>query len=204
MQFKVFKFAAVLFAIVTSRALSAIPSFDMTLQAFEAVLNSKIREDTSDKNNAEASTVSSCRQAKSRVTCSFHDKGFRDSLAEFERLGMMSGKFALKMKLDVDIVDGKVVGVIIRGDRGDPVNLFQFVATVENIAQIWDPQIGKTDDPKEFPNELGLMRGDSDDDINSYRTVTKPYAIISCIARDSHVSTAVDCQFIPRGGELPH
>jgi hypothetical protein len=40
--------------------------------------------------------------------------------------------------------------------------------------------------------------GNDAPDIGDARSLIRPYAEITCISRDSHVSTEVECQFVPR------
>jgi hypothetical protein len=132
-------------------------------------------------------------------TCNFHDAGFQSTVANFKKLDILNGRFLLKLKLVVDTADGKVSRMTLSGDRGDPVNLVQFIGTVLNIMQTFDPKVGEQEgESKKIADELGLMRGDDSDDIGKPRTAIEPYAEIDCLSQDSHVTTRVDCQFIPR------
>ena len=79
------------------------------------------------------------------------------------------------------------------------MNLFQFIGTVQNVMQTFDRKVGLEEgESTKIVDELGLMRGDSADDIGKPRTAILPYAEIDCLSRDSHVTTGIECQFIPR------
>jgi len=152
-----------------------------------------------DKKHADASTTRECRKADTTYSCGFNDAGFQSSISEFKKLNLMNGKFYLKLGLAVDTVDGKVSRITLSGDRGNFANLLQFVSTVDNIAETFDVKVDQeSSDLKKFNDDLGLMRGDDAADIGERSLVIKPYAAISCLYEDSHVSTRVECQFEPR------
>jgi hypothetical protein len=55
------------------------------------------------------------------------------------------------------MVEGKVSRIVLSGDRGDPVNLLQFVGTVENVMQTFDPSVGKAEgESLKIAEKLGL------------------------------------------------
>jgi len=79
------------------------------------------------------------------------------------------------------------------------MNLMQFVSTVVNVMQIFDPQVGhENGEMMKITSELGLMRGDAADDVGKVRTMIKPYAEIDCLTKKSDISTRVECRFVPR------
>jgi hypothetical protein len=104
------------------------PAIGMTFDDFRKALDEKIREDTTDKTML-ADTTAACTKTKDTYVCTFHDAGFRRSVAAFEKLGVLSDRFVSRISL--------------AGDRSDPVNLFQFYGTVVNVMQISDPEVGQ-------------------------------------------------------------
>ncbi len=200
MKFRARVVMAAILASVAAGATQAQPAaFDITFDAFRKALDNKIREDTTDKSRPDFSTTSVCRKAQDSYICDFHDAGFQSTVANFKKLDVLNGRFVLKLELDVDTVGGKVSRITLSGDRGDPVNLLQFIGTVENIMQTFDPEVGQGEgESTKIVDELGLMRGDDADDIGERRTAIEPYAVIDCLSRDSHVSTRLQCQFVPR------
>ena len=178
---------------------SAPATFDFDFDSFRDALDSKIRADVIDKSQPDFSTTKDCNKEADEYYCSFHDAGFQSSISEFKKLDILNGKFTLKLTLLVNTFNGKVSRITLQGDRGDPVNLFQFIGTVEDIIGTFDPEAGKAPgDSAKVTAELGLMRGDNADDINRARTTIKPYAVIGCMTKDSHRTTQVECEFIPR------
>jgi hypothetical protein len=178
---------------------SSTSIFSMTFDVFRKALDDKIREDTNDKSRPDFSTTNICVKVKNSYTCNFHDAGFQSTVANFKKLDLMNGRFKLKLRLDVDMVGGKISLITLSGDRGDPVNLFQFIGTVENVMQIFDPAVGKGEgESKKIADDLGLMRGDSADDIGKPRVAIEPYAEIDCLYQDSNATTHVECRFLPR------
>ena len=175
------------------------PTFAVTFDAFREALNDKIRKDTLDKGNPDFSTTNICRKAKDSYTCNFHDAGFQDAVANFKKLDVMSGHFTLKIRLDADTVAGKVSVITLSGDRRDHVNLMQFIGTVVNVLQTFDPKVVQRDQElKTVIDELGLMRGNSADDIGKPRSTIEPFAAIECLYQDSNITTHVECRFVPR------
>lgn len=173
--------------------------FDQSFEQFRAALDRKIRDDTTDKSASDWSTTKQCRKAGNVYTCSFNDKGFQSSLAEFKKLNLMNGKFTLKMTLTVETSGGRVSKVRLNGDRGDPVNLLQFSSTATNIMQLFEPGIvdgeGKS---LALVKELGLMRGDADPTTGQPVVVIKPYAAIACLMVPSTIATGQACEWVPR------
>jgi hypothetical protein len=175
------------------------PTFDMNFDAFRKALDDKIRDDTLDKSRPDFSTTKVCGKEADRYTCNFHDTGFQSTIGNFKKLDLLNGQFTLKLRLTVDTAGGKVSRITLYGDRADPANILQFVGTVENIMQTFDPKAGEEEgQTKKIADDLGLMRGDSADDIGKPRTVIEPYAEIDCLSQNSHVSTQVECRFLPR------
>jgi hypothetical protein len=174
-------------------------TFDMTFDAFRKALDAKIREDTTDKSHPDASTVRGCQKVQESYSCTFNDTGFRSSINHFKKLNLMNGSFTFTLRLEVETVGGNVSKIILAGDRGDPANLMQFIATVVNTMQVWDPTAGKGKGAmKAITDELGLLRGDGAQDIGKVRTDIKPYAQIDCLSQNSDVTTLVACRFSPR------
>ena len=183
----------------TSPQTSPALTFPMTFDAFRKALDDKIREDILDKSRPDFSTTNVCRNANGSYTCNFHDAGFQSTVTNFKKLDLMNGRFTLKLKLDVETVGGKVSLITLSGDRGDPVNLLQFIGTVENVMQTFDPKAGQPEgESKKIADDLGLMRGDNADDIGKLRTAIEPYAEIDCLYQNSNVTTHVECRFVPR------
>ncbi len=183
----------------TSQHAAAALTFPMTFDAFRKTLDGKIRDDTIDKSRPDFSTTNVCRNANEHYTCDFHDAGFQSTVTNFKKLDLINGRFTLKLKLDVETVGGKVSLIILSGDRGDPVNLLQFVGTVENVMQTFDSTVGQqSGEEKKIVDELGLMRGDNADDIGKPRTAIKRYAEIDCLYQNSKLTTHVECRFVPR------
>jgi hypothetical protein len=170
----------------------------MPFNDFRKALDGKIQNDTTDK-TAAADTTAVCTKKKDAYSCTFHDAGFQRSVAAFEKLGVLGGRFQLKMKMVVDTADGKVSRISVTGVRSDPVNLFQFYGTVVNIMQISDPEVGAgKGESEKLAEKLGVMRGDDADDIGKAHTDIEPYAEIKCLSQNSHISTAVECVFTPK------
>jgi hypothetical protein len=154
-------------------------TFHFTFEAFRKALDYKIRDDTLDKSDPDFSTTNVCRKPADRYACNFHDSGFQSTVANFKKMDILNGRFTLKLSLAVDTADGEVSSIVLSGDRGDPVNLFQFIGTVENIMQTFDPKIGQEEgQSKKLVDDLGLMRGDSAADIGKPRTIIEPYASV--------------------------
>jgi hypothetical protein len=182
-------------------SLSSPPTetFSMTFDEFRKALDGKIRVDTLDKSRPDFSTTNNCQRIKESYTCDFHDAGFQSTVTNFKKMDILNGRFALKLKLGINTADGKLSRITLSGDRGDPVNLLQFVGTVENIMQTFDPKAGQEEgESKKIADELGFMRGDSADDIGTPRTAIKPYAEIRCLTQRSSITTHVECRFVPR------
>jgi hypothetical protein len=191
--------AAILASMVTGATQAQTAAFNITFDAFRKALDDRIREDTTDKRRPDFSTTNVCRKAHDSYTCNFHDAGFQSTVANFKKLDVLNGRFVLKLELVVDTVGGKVSRITLSGDRGDPVNLFQFIGTVENIMQTFDPEVGQREgESTKIVEELGLMRGNDADDIGEPRTAIESYAEIDCLSLDSHVNTRLQCQFVPR------
>lgn len=115
-----------------------------------------------------------------------------------KKLDLVNGHFTLRLKLEIDTNDGKVARVTLIGDRGDPVNLFQFIGTVGDMIHAFNPNAQDKDADVKLLSNLGLMRGDDADDIGHVRTPIQPYAEIDCLYQPSGVSTETRCTFIPR------
>jgi hypothetical protein len=190
---------AILASLATGAAQAQAPTFDITFDSFRKALDSNIREDTADKSNPNLNTTNVCRKAGNSYTCNFHDAGFQSAVAKRKQLNLMNGRFLLKLNLVVDTTEGKVSRVILTGDRGDPANAVQFVGNVERIINVFDPETGQEEaELTKLDDELGLMRGDNADDIGRPRTAIQPHVEIDCLAQNSHVTTRVVCQFVPR------
>ncbi len=175
--------------------------FRMTFDEFRKALDGTIRLDTIDSAAPDANTTTGCRKVKDTYQCAFHDAGFQHTVEGFRKLGMVNGRFSLKMRLQVDTVQGKVSKVTLFGDRSDPANLFGFIGTVVNVMQVSDPGAGKGEgEMTKISDRLGLMRGDDAPDIGKPRKAVLPYAAINCIERNSHVSMAMECDFIQNPG----
>lgn len=182
-----------------SVAQESTPKFSFTIDEFRKNLNSKIQEDTSDKSHINDSIIQSCIKKNALYSCKFNDTGFQHSIKEFKKLDLANGHFDFKLHLILDTQDGKVTRISLVGDRGDIVNLTQWAGTVINIMQTFDPDTAKEQDQlHDITKSLGLVRGDSADNIGQVVTDIKPYAQINCLAVPSSVSTRVDCQFLPR------
>lgn len=190
----------VLFISVNSAiAQNTAPEFNFTVDEFRKNLNDKIQEDTSDKANVKDSIIKSCIKKDTSYDCKFNDAGFQYSIKEFKRLDLANGHFDFKLHLKLETQDGKISRISVVGDRGDIVNLTQWAGTVINVMQTFDPDIGKEQGQiHDINKSLGLVRGDSADDIGKVVTDIKPYAQIDCLSVPSSVSTKVDCQFLPR------
>ena len=173
--------------------------FSMSFEEFRATLDHQIRDDTPDKSEANFSTTKQCKKAGNTYTCSFNDKGFQSTVANFKRMDLMNGRFALKMSLTVETLNGKVSKIRLNGDRDDPVNLLQYVGTVTNIMQMFDPEIVEGDGKSiALAKELGLTRGDSDPTIGEPVEVIKPYAAIRCLNVPVQLTSGVACMWMPR------
>lgn len=173
--------------------------FDQSFEQFRAALDRKIRDDTTDKSASDWNTTKQCRKAGNVYTCSFNDKGFQSSIAEFKKLNLMNGRFTLKMTLTVETNGGKVSRVRLNGDRGDPVNLSQFSGAATNIMQLFEPGIVDEDAKLlALDRELGLMRGDADPTTGQPMVVIKPYAAITCLMVPSSITTGQACEWAPR------
>lgn len=173
--------------------------FDQSFEQFRAALDRRIRDDTLNKSQADWSTTKQCRKAGNAYTCSFNDKGFQGTVAEFKKLDVMNGRFTLRMTLTVETAGGKVSKVWLNGDRGDPVNLLQFSGTATNIMQLFEPGIvdgeGKS---LALVKELGLMRGDADPTTGQPVVAIKPYAAVTCLTVPSSITTGEACEWVPR------
>ena len=110
---------------VAMAARAGTPTFTFTPDEFRKTLDSRIREDTTDKTRPDWSTVKACRKSGTSYACTFNDAGFQSSVVEFNKLDMLNGRFSLKLHLTLETVGGKVSRITLDGDRGDPVNLFQ-------------------------------------------------------------------------------
>ncbi len=178
---------------------SSAPTFTMTFNEFRKSLDAKIREDTPDKSGTDFSTTNHCRKVVDGYICDFHDSGFQSTVVNFKKLDVMNGSYSLKLTMVVDTSGDKVTSVTLNGDKSDIVNLMQFNSIVEEIMKTFDPAEGQqAGGPLKIADELGIMRGNDAPDIGDARSLIRPYAEITCISRDSHVSTEVECQFVPR------
>lgn len=115
-----------------------------------------------------------------------------------KKMDLVNGHFTLRLKLQVDIDDGKVARVTLVGDRGDPRNLFQFIGTVGDVIHAFNPNAQDKDADVKLLSDLGLMRGDDADDIGRVRISIQRYAEIDCLYQPSRVSTETRCTLIPR------
>lgn len=173
--------------------------FDQSFEQFRAALDRKIRGDTTDKSVSDGNTTKQCRKVGNVYTCSFNDKGFQRSIAEFKKLDLMNGRFTLKMTLTVETNGGKVSSIRLNGDRSDPVNLLQFFGTATNIMQVFEPGIVDEDAKLlALDRELGLTRGDADPTTGQPMVVIKPYAAITCLVVPSSITTGQVCEWVPR------
>lgn len=174
-------------------------TFDMTFERFRAALDQRIRDDTTDKSRPDFSTTQQCKKVGGIYTCSFNDRGFQSSVAEFKKLDMINGRFTLKLSLTVTTENGKIATIRLNGDRGDPVNLFQFVGTVMNVMQLFDPHVTDAEGALlALAKEMGIMRGDSAPDIGQAVVTIKPYAAVKCLTVPSSISTGQACEWVPR------
>jgi hypothetical protein len=126
---------AILLSLAGREANAQTRVIGMTFDDFRKALDGKIQDDTTDK-TAAADTTAACTKKKDAYSCTFHDADFQRSVAAFEKLGILEGRFQLKTKMVVDPADGKVSRISVTGVRSDPVNLFQFYGTFVNIMQI--------------------------------------------------------------------
>ena len=176
--------------------------FDQSFEQFRKAFDAKIQADTLDKAQANWNTTRTCRQARNIQTCTFNDRGFQESVLGFKRLDMVNGRFTLNLALAVEVQGGKVAKVTLVGDRGDPMNMLQFIGTATNVMQIFEPGIvaGEVGDGKHsaLVRELGMIRGDADPEVGRPTVTIKPYALIKCLSLPSKVSMAVACEWSPR------
>jgi len=91
------------------------------------------------------------------------------------------------------------MAIRLNGDRADPVNSLQFISTVIELTQIFEPSIVDTDGKmKQFTSDLGLMRGGNTASIGEPAVVIKPYAALKCLIAPSDISTGEACEWVPR------
>lgn len=174
-------------------------TFDFNVDKFRSALDQSIRADTTDKSQADWSTIKKCTKKGDTYICSFNDKGFQSSVAEFKKLDLANGQFNQKLTLTIDTIGGKVSRILLNGDRGDPVNILQFAGTTMNVMQVFEPNILEGEGKHlALAKELGIMRGDSAADIGEPVDIIKPYAAIRCVSVPSSITTAEACQWVPR------
>ena len=191
-------------ALVVTATLYAGPAqaadlFAMSFEDFRKAFDKRIREDTLDKAEVNFSTTKQCTKKGTTSTCTFNDKGFQSTVASFKKMDLVSGKFTLKLTLTAETKDGKVSHIRLIGSRGDPVNIFQYVSTVMNIMQLFEPGIvdgeGKS---LALVKQLGIMRGDADPSINEPVVNIEPYAVVECLNVHSNITSGVACNWTPR------
>lgn len=173
-----------------------VATFTLTPDELKSKLNAVI---TADTNAGPADVIYRCAKKGVDQVCSFKDSGFQRSVNGFKELNIANGRFTKAVRLEITTANGKVAEIRLKGSRRDPMNLFDFLSNVVNTARIFDSNVGVEDGSlKTFTDELGLMRGDNADDIGKSRMIIEPYAQISCLAIDSHISSDVACVFVPR------
>ena len=173
--------------------------FEMTFEQFHTALDKRIQEDTTDKISKNLNTIKQCKKAGNTYVCTFNDRGFQSSVARFKKLDLMNGRFTLILKLTVKTENGKISNILLNGDRGDLVNLMQFVSTVTNIMQLFDPHIVDADGSMlALAKEMGIARGDSASNIGQAVVTIKPYAAVKCLTTMSSITTAQACEWVPR------
>ena len=174
-------------------------TFDWTFDQFRKALDQRIRDDITDKSEANFSRTKDCKKTGNVYTCSFNDKGFQITVAGFKKLDLMSGRFTLKLTLTVETTEGKVSKIRLNGDRNDPVNLLQYVGTVTNVMQLFEPKIVEGEGKSlALAKDLGVMRGDADPSIGSPVDIIKPYAAIRCLNVPTRITSGVACEWVPR------
>ena len=131
--------------------------------------------------------------------CDFYDKGFQDSIQAMKKLNLVNGRFDLDLTMKVLSYKGHVKEVTLVGTRADMSNLFMFAGTVFDIIRIFDPSAVANDAAvSQVTKELGLMRGDSADDIGKPRVGIYDGVAVTCGAGHSDETMAVGCRFEPR------
>jgi hypothetical protein len=190
----------VLLSILVFASLSAqandTPTFAITSDELKTRLNAIIKADTT---AGPADILSKCEKKSADQVCSFKDGGFQRSVGAFKEMNLANGRFFKAVRLEISTANGKVSEIRLKGSRGDPINVFDFLSNVVDTAKVFDSKVGADDASlKAFVDGLGLMRGDSADDIGKTKMTIEPYAEIRCLAVNSHISTDVTCVFIPR------
>lgn len=169
---------------------SGTPTFSFSSDEFRTLYHKQLIKDGS-------AGLSSCSLNSNIYVCRFNEKDFKEAVSALKQLDLINGRFTQKTIVQVLISNGKAAGVILKGDRSDPANLFQFMGKAVSLAQALDSTLGD-DDAAALTRELGLMRGDDDSTIGEEKTVIRPAFAASCNQFASSESTALRCEFAPR------
>ncbi len=180
----------------TANEVTASP-WSMSVASYTEELNKVILKDTRGVHSAD---MKRCKKTGPEdYVCRFQDKAFNSSVTEFKRLNAMNGTFTQQLGVIINTKRGKLSRIQLLGNRGDPPNIFAFTGTIIDILQTFDPSIGKTDsDLKHISDELGLLRGDSADDIGKSRVMIEDWGAVQCLAQPSTETELETCVVEPR------
>ena len=98
----------------------------------------------------------------------------------------LSQKLALRLETD----NKKLSAIALAGDRSDPVNTLQFMATLGNVMRVFDPTLS---DDEAFATARSLGLAEGGDPANG--RMARPYASIAC---QQAAGSATICVLTPR------
>ncbi|AHJ68852.1 Hypothetical protein GbCGDNIH2_1343 [Granulibacter bethesdensis] len=176
--------------------------FAITFAEFKIAFNNQAQADQPGHASASPSgSLKRCKHITGGISCLIRNRDGDAPPPPIEptnRIKLPPGRVPQPLRLEARLnPDGRIVTLRILGDRAEQVDHANFVAAVENAAQVWDQQEGLPPQSARFDEALGLNRTDEAPDIGQPRILTRPYAKITCIASALSANAGVGCTFDP-------
>ncbi|APH62229.1 Hypothetical protein GbCGDNIH8_1343 [Granulibacter bethesdensis] len=181
---------------------SSLPTFAITFAEFKTAFNNQAQADRPDHASASPSgSLKRCRHITNGISCLIRNRDGDAPPPPIEptsRIKLPPGRVPQQLRLEARLNhDGRIETLRILGDRAEPTDQANFVAAVENAAQVWDKQDGLPPQSALFDEALGLNRTDEAPDIGKPRILARPYAKITCMASALSANAGVACTFDP-------
>jgi hypothetical protein len=159
--------------------------FDLAVDGFRKAYDGRLKQDG-------RGGLASCRvMSKLEFDCAFRgdpNAGARGSLAHLDHREHMA------LQLD----DGKLVRVILNGQRNTPAAEKHFIGLVASVIGTLSPGLDKVK-IDEIVAGLGLTRDDNSPDIGTSLSHSEPAWTIQCLSQYSQVATDLACTIEPGG-----
>lgn len=137
--------------------------------------------------------VQACRKTgEDAYACSFDDAGYLATLSGKNDVTGSIGEQHSPTSMTLVLTDNAIDAIGLTGDRASPADLLNFTAHLESLLHAIGPE--KSDyDIEQDTLDLGVMRGDADDDIGKAHVVAESFATIRCLNQRLAVSAGIAC-----------